>query len=155
MMNKKIIPPGLALSKAQAFCAYQERCHEEVRKKLWEWDIDKNITENIIVELISDGFINESRFAESFARGKFRIKKWGKLKIKSGLRSKKITENCIKDAIEKIDKKEYQKTIQEIANKKLIEYKAEKLKVNKTVSYLIQKGFESELVWEIVNNIKI
>ena len=154
-MNKKTIPPGLALSKAQAYCAYQERSHEEVRKKLLEWDIDNNIVENIIVELISDGFINESRFAESYARGKFRIKKWGKLKIKSGLRSKKITENCIKAALEKIDKKEYQKTIFEIANKKLTEYKSEKLKVIKTVSYLIQKGFESELVREIVNNIKI
>ena len=146
-MNKKIITPGIALSKAQAYCAYQERSHDEVRKKLWEWEIDNEIAENIIVELINDGFINESRFAESYARGKFRIKKWGKQKIKAALRQKKVTEKCISEALSKINMSDYQEVINEIAVKKLSEYKGDKLIINKTAAYLIQRGFESELIW--------
>ena len=153
-MNKKIITPGIALSKAQAYCAYQERSHDEVRKKLWEWEIDNEIAENIIVELINDGFINESRFAESYARGKFRIKKWGKQKIKAALRQKKVTEKCISEALSKINMADYHETIEEIAVKKLSEYKGDKLKINKTAAYLIQRGFESELIWDVLNGIR-
>ncbi|NVO01721.1 MAG: RecX family transcriptional regulator [Bacteroidetes bacterium] len=153
-MNKKIITPGIALSKAQAYCAYQERSHDEVRKKLWEWEIDNEIAENIIVELINDGFINESRFAESYARGKFRIKKWGKQKIKAALRQKKVTEKCISEALSKINMSDYQEVINEIAVKKLSEYKGDKLIINKTAAYLIQRGFESELIWDVLNGIR-
>src|SRR5688500_741234 len=100
-----------ALIKARNYCAYQERCQQEVRDKLYEWGLWPEAVENIIVELITDNFLNEERFATTFAGGKFRIKKWGRVKIKLELKKRKISEYCIKQAMKEIDEKDYLKTL--------------------------------------------
>jgi len=118
MPKKKISDPKEALLKAQKYCAYQERCQQEVREKLYEWGISPDMLENTIAELISENFINEERFARVFAGGKFRIKKWGRIKIEGKLKSKNISEYCIKKGLEEIDEEDYQKTLRVVMEKK-------------------------------------
>jgi regulatory protein len=154
--KKKIITPLQAKSKAENFCAYQERCQQEVRTKIHEWGIYENDAENIIVQLISDGFLNEERFAKTFASGKFRIKKWGRRKIVAALKIKNISAYCIKSAISNIDEEEYLQTLQELIDKKWKELKghASIIKSNKTATYAISRGFESEYVWEVLKKME-
>jgi len=159
MLNNIIKKPTLsfsaALSKAQAYCAYQERCQSEVRTKLYTWGLWKNDVENILTQLISDGFINEERFSIIYAGGKFRIKNWGRVKIKTALKQKGISDYCIKKALQKIDD-----TVYKISLKKLILKKSKELKeknkqtlASKLSSYAISKGYESDLVWDLINNL--
>ena len=89
--KKKKLTPQQAVIKAQMSCAYQERCQQEMRDKLYEWGLYSNDVENIIANLISDGYLNEERFAKAFAGGKFRIKKWGRIRIKLELKKRKIS----------------------------------------------------------------
>src|SRR5687767_2477337 len=95
----KITDAKIGLAKAQKYCAYQERCQQEVRSKLYGWGLWKEAVEGIIAELINENFINEERFAIAFAGGKFRIKKWGKTKIKLELKKRDISDYCIKQAL--------------------------------------------------------
>jgi regulatory protein len=151
--EKKILSPQIAMRKAEEFCVYQERCQSEVRSRLYDWGLWQKDVESIIAELISSGFINEERFAKSYAGGKFRIKKWGRKKIILALKQKNISEYCIKIAINEIDPKEYAKTLQEIITKKIKETK-EKTPLRlraKLAAYAISRGFESELVWDLLN----
>ena len=147
---KKTLTPSQALLKAQASCAYQERCQQEMRDKLYEWGVYSDAVENIIATLITDNFLNEERFAKSYAGGKFRIKKWGKIKIKIELKKRKISEYCIKRAMEEISDKEYIATIQQLITKKSKEMKGGKPQVRnyKIVQYIMSKGFEGNLVWD-------
>ncbi|HXC03732.1 MAG TPA: RecX family transcriptional regulator, partial [Bacteroidia bacterium] len=110
----KITDPKKALEKAAAWCAYQERCQQEVRDKLYEWGLWKDMVEQIISELIGQGFIDEERFARTYAGGKFRIKKWGKQKIKNELKQRHISEYCIRKAMLEIDADAYRKTLEKI-----------------------------------------
>ncbi len=153
-MKSKIITPLVAIEKAKKYCAYQERAHIEVRKKLYEWGMDEENVEGIISKLITEGFINEERFAISFARGKFRIKKWGKNKIKTELKKRKITEYCINKALSEIDGKEYLKTLKEVILKKEREINEKNVikRKYKLSQYAIARGFEPELVWSVINN---
>ncbi len=134
------------------YCAYQERSQQEVRDKLNKMGILREEVEDIIAYLIAENFLNEERFAIAFAGGKFRIKQWGKLKIKSALKMKNTSDYCIKKALSLIENKEYLQTIQKIINKKRKEIieKDPFLKNNKIANYLINKGFETELVWEMI-----
>ena len=91
-----------ALVKAQRYCAYQERCQQEVRARLYEWGLYSRVVESIIAELITNNFINEERFSKVYAGGKFRIKKWGRIKIRQKLREKNITKYCIEKGFEEI-----------------------------------------------------
>ncbi|MDD5570328.1 MAG: regulatory protein RecX [Bacteroidales bacterium] len=152
-VKSRIITPLIAIEKAKKYCAYQERAHSEVRKKLHEWGINEENVEGIISKLITERFINEERFAIAFARGKFRIKKWGKNKIKAELKKRKITEYCLNKALSEIDRKEYIKTLKEIILKKEkeIKEKSEIKRKRKLSQYAISRGFESELVWEVIN----
>ena len=110
--RKKIYSPQEALKKAYKFCAYQERNQQEIRDKLYEWGLHKQDVEQIISQLISEGFINEERFAIAYAGGKFRIKHWGKIKIKLALKQKNISEYCINKALREINNRDYQKTLE-------------------------------------------
>ena len=89
-----------ALAKMQRYCAYQERCHEEVRSKLLNMGVYSDWREEIIVQLIEENFLNEERFARSFARGKFRIKQWGRNRIRQELKKRKISDYCVRKAME-------------------------------------------------------
>jgi regulatory protein len=150
--KKKTFAPNEAFLKAQRWCVYQERCQQEVRDKLYEWGLHLDAVENIIANLISDNYLNEERFAKAYAGGKFRIKKWGKTKIKIELRKRKISDYCIKKAMQEIKEDEYTNTLKQILTKKLKEIKGGKLQVRnyKAAQYAISRGFESDLVWDIV-----
>jgi regulatory protein len=149
---KKIFTPSQAFKKAADFCVYQERCHQEVRDRLYLWGLHREDVENIIARLISDGYINEERFAKTFAGGKFRIKKWGRVKIKKELKLKKISDYCINKGLAEIDESEYIKTLNEIIYKKSKEIKEKNKfkKFSRLRSFALSKGYESELVWEVV-----
>ena len=150
--QRKYISREDALKKLQRYCAYQDRCHQEVRTKLLNLGIYGDELEEIIVELISDNFLNEERFARSFARGKFRIKNWGRNRITQELKKKRISEYCIKKAMEEIEEDEYLEKLQMVLFKK-----SEQLsepdpwkKRTKLAQHAIRKGFESQLVFELV-----
>jgi regulatory protein len=145
-----------ALQKAKQYCAYQERCHSEVKEKLYSFGLHKNDVEELLAQLISDNYLNEERFSIQFAGGKFRIKQWGRVKIKYQLKQKGVSEYCIKKALLSIDKADYKKVLYKLADAKLVSLKSEKnifTKKRKLQDHLLQKGFESDLVREIVNDI--
>ncbi len=154
-MNEKIKvhTPLQALAKIQDWCAYHERCQQEVRDKLYNYGLHQGDVENIISKLIADNYVNEERFAKAYVGGKFRIKKWGRSKIKAGLRSKKISEYCMKKAFEEINDKEYAKTLRKLLENKsklLPERNAVRRKY-KLLSYAASKGYEQGLIMEILN----
>ena len=148
----KITDPKQALAKAQKYCDYQERNHQEVRDKLYEWGLHRKDVEETISQLITDGYLNEERFAIAYAGGKFRIKKWGRIKIKIELRKKKVSDYCIRRALEEIDDNDYMKTLEEVISKKSKEIKVQNSKVKnyKVARYAMSRGFEPELVWDII-----
>ncbi len=151
---KKKLTPSQALLKAQQNCAYQERCQQEMRDKLYGWGLYTDAVENIIASLITDNFLNEERFAKAYSGGKFRIKKWGKIKIKMELKNRKISEYCIRKAMEEINDADYFKTIKELIEKKSREIKGGKMQIRKykIVQYITSKGFEQNIVWDILKD---
>lgn len=152
--QKKKLTPAQAIIKAQMACAYQERCQQEMRDKLYEWGLHSNDVENIIADLISTNFLNEERFAKAFAGGKFRIKKWGKVKIKIELKKRKLSDYCIRKGLEEIDDKAYIDTLKEVISKKLKENPKgkEHIRNYKAAQYALSRGFESDLVWDILRS---
>ncbi len=148
--NIKYISFDEALSKLQKYCVYQDRCHKEVRSKLLDLGIYGDDLEKIIVELIQDNFLNEVRFAQSYARGKFRIKRWGKMRIKREMKMKGLSDYCIKKGLAEIDEEDYEKTLDELLTKKrnLIREKNEYLKNKKLASFVYQKGYEQHMIWD-------
>lgn len=139
------------------FCAYQDRCHKEVEEKLREMKMIPAACEQIIIALMQDGFLNEERYARSFVRGRFRIKKWGRIKIKQHLKQKEISLPIIKLALTEIDEETYYATCRALAKKKLklIKEPNSFKKRKKLADYLLQKGYESGLVFEIIRELKL
>jgi len=126
-----------------------------VRNKLYELAYSKEDVENYLSELISNDLLNEERYARAIARGKFRMKKWGRIKIIQQLRQNQISEYCIKKGLSEIDASEYFATAKRLAEKRIGE---KNLKINKEIKnniykYLIQKGYESNIIIEIINDI--
>jgi len=142
-----------ALRKLQKYCAYQDRCHQEVRSKLLDLKIYGDDLEDIIVQLIEENFLNEERFARSYARGKFRIKNWGRTRILQELKRRKISAYCIKKAMEEIEEEDYEQTLLKLLEKKRKQLKEKKpfILKGKLAKYLIGKGYESGLVWTLVH----
>ena len=138
-----------AIKKAEHYCAYQERCHDEVEQKLRSMKMDQEEISSIISHLINENFLNESRFACSFARGKHRIKHWGKIRIVNELKFRNITAYNINLALNEITTEEYETTFHVLAEKhwKTI-HESDKLKKRKKFcDYLLRKGFESDLIY--------
>ena len=134
------------------YCAYQERAHQEVKNKLYEYGLHSSQVDEMIVELISQGFLNEERFAKAFAGGKFRLKSWGRMKIIHALEGKGVTPNCIKSGLKEIDDDSYVRTLQDLISKKwqLIDSEDIFVKRDKVATYVIQKGYEPEMVWKML-----
>ncbi len=152
-MYKKYLTKEQALQKLKQYCAYQERCHSEVTEKLYELGVYKKEHDEIIAALIEENYLNEERFAIAFAGGKFRIKQWGRVKIKYELKQKQVSEYCIKKALSAIPEEDYLKTLNKLADEKRKTLKTEKnifIKKRKLQDYLLQKGFETNLVREVV-----
>lgn len=153
------LTPKEAFLKLAAFCAYQERCYKEIYQKLEEWKIDENEHYAIVTLLEEENFLDEKRFAESYTRGKFNYKKWGKQKIRYGLLQKDISEKMIQEAfLSEIEEKEYFATLVELLEKKwteLVEKEDDNFKrKQKTTQYALQKGYETELIREILEDIE-
>jgi regulatory protein len=144
--------PAEAYARISRYCAYQERSHDEVRNKLSSLGFTSDAADEIISKLIIDGFINEERFAKAFAGGKFRIKQWGRLKIEQALKAHDISSKCIAIGLREIDDDDYRATIRKLIQKKSDSVAEENLfKRRETISkYVIAKGFEPELVWELL-----
>jgi regulatory protein len=152
---KSRLPREKALQKIKHYCGYQERCHAEVKEKLYGMGLWKKDVEEILSQLIEENYLNEERFAIQFAGGKFRMKRWGKVKIQYELKQKKVSEYCIKKAIREIDDDIYQQVLQKLASQKLSLLKSEKnifIKKRKLQDYLLQKGYEVQLVNQITHN---
>ncbi|HEX9151337.1 MAG TPA: regulatory protein RecX [Flavobacterium sp.] len=145
-----------ALHKIEHFCAYQERCHEEVVQKLRTMKMDSEEIDTIMVHLINDNFLNEERFACSFARGKHRIKHWGKIRIVNELKSKKITQTLINIALKEISSEEYATTFDTLAERHWEAIRETNLlkKRKKFCDYMLRRGFESNLVFEKVKELE-
>lgn len=141
--------------KLERYCIYQDRCHQEIDSKLREFNLIPMAREEILLHLMRNDFLNEERFSKSFARGKFNIKKYGRVRIVQELKRRKISEYNIKKALEEIDDLEYAKTLHQIAEKKSIQIKETNyFKRRKKLSeYLLRKGYESFLVYDKVNEL--
>jgi regulatory protein len=140
------------LRKAASYCAYQERTQAEVRERLREWLIFGDDAELLIARLIEENFLNEERFAKAFVGGKFRVKNWGRNKIKYELKMRGLSDYNIKIGLKEIDESTYQETLKKLLLKKKKELFAEKPSIlkQKLAKFVIGKGYESELVWEMV-----
>jgi len=135
--------------KLESYCAYQERCHKDVVTKLREMRIIPDAIDQIIVHLIQENYLNEERFAKSFARGKFRIKKWGRVRITNELKQRNITKYNIKIALKEIDDSIYLETLDLLADKRLEAIKETNIqkRKRKLADYLLYRGWESYLVY--------
>ena len=154
-MDKKVFTVDEVKRKMEHYCAYQDRCHKEVENKLREYSIIPEAIEMILLSLLKDNFLNEERFSKSFARGKFRIKKWGKQRIVRELRFRNISEYNIKTALKEINEEDYITTIYSLVDKKnklVTETNLFKRK-KKIADYLLYRGFESNLIYEALSTI--
>ncbi|MCM4160519.1 regulatory protein RecX [Antarcticibacterium flavum] len=144
-----------ATIKLMQYCAYRDRSHKEVEEKLREMRMIPAAQEQIIIQLMQEDFLNEERFARNFVRGKFRIKKWGRIKIKQELKAREISAPIIKLAFSEIEEKDYQKTLYEVAEKKLrlIKESDPFKKRKKLADFLLRKGYESNFVYEAVSSL--
>lgn len=147
-----ILDKKSALAKAESWCAYQERSQHEVRNKLFDWGLRPNEVEEVLTELIVTNFLNEERFAMAYVSGKVNIKKWGKIKIKQGLKLKKVPDKLLQKALNSIDGDKYLENLKTLAIKKslvLTEKNPLKRKY-KLISYLQGKGFENDLIFDVL-----
>ncbi len=154
--KKKKLTPKQALVKMMKYCAYQERSQHEVRQKLYEHGLYSSEVEEIISELIVEGFVNEERFAIAFAGGKFRVKAWGRIKIKHALQQHKISEYCMKKAMQSIEEVEYFESLKMILQSKWnkLKGKTDFERKNLTARFAQTKGYESELIWQLLREDK-
>ena len=154
-MYKKQLTKEQALQKLKQYCGYQERSHYEVKQKLYDLGVGKKEHDEIISALIEEGYLNEERFAIAFAGGKWRIKQWGRVKIKYELKQKQVSDYCIKKAIKQIEEEEYLTVLQKLAKEKYASLKSDQylLRRKKTMDYLVQRGFETELVKGVIESV--
>lgn len=153
--NQKSYSVKEATVKLMQYCAYRDRCHKEVEEKLTDMRMIPAAKEQIIIQLMQEDFLNEERFARSFVRGKFRIKKWGKIKITQELKFKEVSAPIIKIGLTEIDQQKYIATLYDIAEKKLAQIKEPNpyKKKRKLIEFLLRRGYESALVYDIANEL--
>lgn len=154
-MTKKVFTVDEIKRKLENYCVYQDRCHKEVEQKMREFSLIPEARELILLSLMKDNFLNEERFSKSFARGKFRIKSWGKRRIVRELKFRDISAYNIKTALKEIDEDEYLKTIYRITenrNEVISEPNIYKRK-KKLIDFLMRKGFENDLIFKTVNDV--
>lgn len=155
MDDKKYFSVDEIKRKLERYCVYQDRCHKEIEKKLYEYTVASEVREHVILHLLEHDFLNEERFAKSFSRGKFNIKKWGKQRIINELKQREISEYTIKTALKEIDEKEYINTIYSITEKRNAHinepdfYKRRK----KLTDFLVRKGYEFDLIYKVVKEV--
>ncbi|MEX2483360.1 MAG: regulatory protein RecX [Brumimicrobium sp.] len=140
-----------AKQKIEAWCAYRDRCHKEVYRKLRDYGLDDEDTNALISHLIEYNFLDEQRFANSFVSGKYKIKKWGRNKIISHLRQKNVPKTCINTALGEIDDEVYQTNLEGLATKKWLEKKGSDFqKKIKVQQFLSSRGYEFDLIHDVL-----
>lgn len=144
-----------ALQKLRHYCAYQERCHQEAKEKLYGFGLRKEDVETALSQLIEEGYLDEERFAIQFSGGKFRMKHWGKKKIEYELKQRQVSPYCIRKGLASISAEDYQQTLHKLAEEKYAQVTSEGPFVAraKTTEYLLHKGYESELIREAVKDL--
>jgi regulatory protein len=153
MQQKKSFTVDELQKKMEYYCVYQDRCHQEVERKMTEYQLIPEAKEKILLHLMQHNFLNEERFSRSFARGKFRIKNWGKQRIVRELKNKNISNYNIKSALKEINEDEYLQTIYRITenrNNSITEKNIYKRK-KKLQDFLLRKGYEYDLIFKTVN----
>lgn len=157
MQTFKQITTEQAYMKLKHYCAYQDRCHQEVKDKAYGLGLRKRDVEELTSRLIEENLLNESRFATGYARGKFRMKRWGRVKIIRGLKQRRVSDYCIREAIEEIPDQDYNRVLRKLARDKWSKITSPGVnlftKMAKTRNYLLQKGFESSLVGEVIRDL--
>jgi len=149
MIRRSSLTPEQALQKARHYCAYQERCHSEVKEKLYSFGLHKKDVEAALSTLIEENYLNEERFALQFAGGRFRLKQWGRVKIRYELKQKEVGDYCIKKALAAIAEDDYTQTLEKLAAAKWETLKEEEnvfTRRRKLQEYLQQKGYEADRV---------
>lgn len=143
------------LQKARRYCAAQERCHQEVRDKLYGWGLHRSEVEQAIGQLISEGYLNEQRFAEHYAVSKFRQKGWGRVKIRAALQYKKVSPTCIALGLKAIDQEEYRTTLSAAITKWAAKEKEQDAYVReqRVMRHFLAKGFEADLIEGLINSV--
>ena len=156
-MAKKYISREEALRRMQRYCAYQDRCHLETRRKLLDLGVYGQDLEEILLALIEEKFLDEERFARSFARGKFQIKGWGRIRITSELKQRQISPYCLRKAMEEIDPEGYLQKLEQQLRTRAEQYNNGSSNAFETrqhlAQYAIRKGYEPEIVWETLKKI--
>lgn len=139
------------------YCAYQERTQQEVRDKLYSYGLYPDAVEEVLTDLITEDFINEERYAQSFVRGKFRQNQWGRVKIRRALQQKTISDYCIRQGMQEIDEADYQETLRRLMQKKWDTLSGEDTyrRKNKTVRFVLGKGYEADLAWKTIEEMML
>ena len=145
-----------ALQKARHFCAYQERCHSETKEKLYGFGLRRQEVEEALSRLIEENYLNEERFAIQFAGGRFRMKHWGRVKIRYELKQRQVGEYCIKKALASIPSEDYDQSLLRLAADKWADLDKEEpyIRRQKLQSYLVQKGYEMDRIQDAVTELK-
>lgn len=153
MNSDKTYTVDEARKKLESYCAYQERCHKEVRQKLRDMRMIPEAIDVILVHLIEHNFLNEERFAKAFVRGKFRIKKWGKNRLLRELKFREISKYSIDSAMKEIDLDDYYSTLDDLMQKRIAQVNEKNVykKKKKVADYLLYRGWESHLIYEKLN----
>jgi regulatory protein len=156
MFSKNRLTKDQALDKIKYYCSYQERCHSEVKDKLYSYGLRKKEAEEIIAEMIENNYLNEERFAVQFAGGKFRMKQWGRKKIQYELQQKGVNDFIIKIALKEIDEEKYFETLQKLAQTKWNALNVENnlVRQSKTSAWLLQKGYEQSLISQVIRGMR-
>ena len=150
--RKKYISNTEAYTKITKWCAYQERAQQEVRDKLYDFGLNKEEVEQLLTRIISEGFVNEERFAISFANGKLNQLGWGRVKISYALKAKRVSDYCIKKALKSLDETKYLQMLEDAYEKrsKMEKEKHPLKRKYKLMAYLSSRGFERDLIEEII-----
>jgi regulatory protein len=157
MIRRQQLSLEQALQKARHYCAYQERCHSEVKEKLYGFGLGKNDVEEALSKLIEENYLNEERFAVHFAGGRFRMKQWGKVKIRYELKQKQVGEYCIKKALAAIPEDDYDRVLEKLAEDKWETLKTEEneyVRRQKVQAFLIQRGYETDKLQEVLTRLR-
>lgn len=144
-----------ALEKLQKYCSYQDRCHMEVEQKLKSMGMIPQASDQILMTLIQENYLNEERFAMAYVRGKFRIKQWGRIRLKAELKKRQISSYLIKKALSQISESKYITTFETLAERKAetLVGTNNRLKKKKLIDYLMYRGWESHLIYDKVNQL--
>ena len=156
MIQRKVLTREQALQKIKHYCAYQERCHNEVKEKLYGFGLHRRLVDEILSDLIENNYLNEERFASQFAGGKFRMNQWGRNKIVYALRQKGVSTYCIDKGLQEIKDEDYERTLTKLATEKwrILKDEHHLSRQAKAYAYLQQKGYENDLISAALKQLK-